>query len=67
MKDVSSTNLNDLDRVTAMESLRLLIVGIPIRDEADSIIGWIEKPSLDAVKYVLAATETQTGGAEDNW
>lgn len=67
MKDVSSTNLNDQDRMTAMESLRLLIVGIPIRDEDMSVIGWIEKPSLEAVKYVLSATETKTGGAEDNW
>lgn len=67
MKDVSSTNLNDQDRVTAMESLRLLIVGIPIKDEDSSVIGWVEKPSLDAVKFVLAATETKAGGADDNW
>lgn len=53
MSDLSSKNLNEEDFDQAIESLRLLIKGIPIKDDQGTLIGFIEKPDMNAIKYVL--------------
>jgi hypothetical protein len=45
--------LNEQDKQDAIDSLRLLIKGVPIKDESGEIIGFIERPDLGAIKYVL--------------
>ena len=58
MSDLSSKNLNEEDFEQAIESLRLLIKGIPIRDDQGTLIGFIEKPDMNAIKYVLSKQRT---------
>lgn len=58
MNDLSNKNLNEDDRLQAIESLRLLIKGIPIRDDEGSLIGFIEKPDMNAIKYVLGSQKS---------
>jgi len=58
MKESSSQNLNKQqltveDKELALESLRKLVTGIPIRDDENIIIGYIEKPDMRAIQYVL--------------
>lgn len=53
MSDLSNKNLNEEDFDQAIESLRLLIKGIPIKDDQGALIGFIEKPDMNAIKYVL--------------
>ena len=53
MSDLSNKNLNEEDFEQAIESLRLLIKGIPIKDDQGTLIGFIEKPDMNAIKYVL--------------
>lgn len=53
MKELSSQNLNEEDKQNALNSLRILVNGIPIKDENNELIGYIEKPNIDAIKYVL--------------
>jgi hypothetical protein len=53
MSDLSNKNLNEEDFDQAIESLRLLIKGIPIKDDQGTLIGFIEKPDMNAIKYVL--------------
>ena len=55
MSDLSNKNLNNDDFDQAIESLRLLIKGIPIKDDAGTLIGFIEKPDMNAIKYVLGS------------
>lgn len=57
MSDLLNRNLNDDDKQVALDSLRLLIKGIPIKDEEGNLIGFIEKPDMNAIKYVLGYTE----------
>lgn len=53
MNDSLSKNLNKDDKYEALKSLRLLVKGIAIEDENGKLIGYIEKPDLNAIKYVL--------------
>jgi len=62
MSDLSSKNLNEEDFEQAIESLRLLIKGIPIKDDEGTLIGFIEKPDMNAIKYVLSKQRTATDG-----
>jgi hypothetical protein len=57
MSDSLNKNLNKEDRDQAIKSLRLLIKGIPITDDEGSLIGFIEKPDINAIKYVIENTE----------
>jgi hypothetical protein len=57
--------LNEFDRERALHSLRILVDGIPIRDDEETVIGWIEKPSCEAIKIVLAQTEDKQEQDED--
>lgn len=57
MSDSSNKKLNNEDRNEAIKKLRLLVAGIPIEDEEGNLIGFIEKPDLNAIKYVLDQTE----------
>ena len=57
-------NLNKTDREKAIESLRSLVNGIPIKDDNGELVGYIEKPSLDAIKFVLQSTEGSEWSAE---
>ena len=57
MSDLSNKKLNNEDRNEAIKKLRLLVTGIPIEDEEGNLIGFIEKPDLNAIKYVLDQTE----------
>jgi len=57
MSDSSNKKLNNEDRNEAIKKLRLLVTGIPIEDEEGNLIGFIEKPDLNAIKYVLDQTE----------
>lgn len=59
-------NLNKADREKAIESLRSLINGIPIKDDNGELVGYIEKPSLDAIKFVLQATESDEWNNESD-
>lgn len=53
MSNSLKKNLSEDDFKQALESLRTLITGVPIRDDSGTLIGFIEKPSLEAIKYVL--------------
>jgi hypothetical protein len=57
MSDSLNKKLNNEDRNEAIKKLRLLVTGIPIEDEEGNLIGFIEKPDLNAIKYVLDQTE----------
>ena len=57
MNDLLNKKLNNEDRNEAIKKLRLLVAGIPIEDEEGKLIGFIEKPDLNAIKYVLEQTE----------
>lgn len=52
-KKLSNQNLTEDDKNAALESLRKLVTGIPIRDDENVIIGYIEKPDMRAIAYVL--------------
>lgn len=45
---------SDDDKTKAINSIRLLAFGIPILSDDGEIIGWIEKPNLDACKYLIS-------------
>ena len=60
MSDLSNKNLNEEDYETAIASLRLLIKGIPIKDDEGALIGFIEKPDMNAIKYVLGTRKPET-------
>jgi hypothetical protein len=64
MSDLLNKNLNeslnDEDRNEALQSLRLLVKGIPIKDEGGNLIGFIEKPDMNAIKFVLGATSNKS-------
>lgn len=63
MNNSSNKNLNEADFDQAIESLRLLIKGIPIKDDEGTLIGFIEKPDMNAIKYVLSTRKpTETNG-----
>lgn len=53
MKESLNQNLNEDDKQNALNSLRILANGIPIKDDNNEIIGYIEKPNIDAIKFVL--------------
>jgi hypothetical protein len=53
MKESLNQNLNEDDKQNALNSLRILVNGIPIKDDNNEIIGYIEKPNIDAIKFVL--------------
>ena len=54
MKGKLKENLTDKDKDKALESLRLLANGIPIMEEdSNEIIGWIERPNMEAIKFIL--------------
>lgn len=61
MSDLSNKNLSKEDYEQAVESLRLLIKGIPMHDENGDLIGFIEKPDMTAIKYVMENSNI------DNW
>ena len=63
MSDLSNKNLNEEDYETAIASLRLLIKGIPIKDDEGVLIGFIEKPDMNAIKYVLSTRRTTPDNA----
>lgn len=67
MSDLLNKSLSSEDRDTAIESLRLLIKGIPIRDDKDQLIGFIEKPDMNAIKYVLSATTSSDTDKHNNY
>lgn len=56
MSDLLNKSLNEDDRNQALDSLRLLIKGIPIYDDQNILIGFIEKPDMNAIKFVIGAT-----------
>lgn len=56
MSKQSKANLQTDDRKSAFESLRLLISGVPIKDEDGRVIGWIERPNLEAIKFAIENT-----------
>jgi hypothetical protein len=60
MSDSLNKNLNEEDYNQAIESLRLLIKGIPIKDDEGTLIGFIEKPDMNAIKYVLGTRKPET-------
>lgn len=66
MSDLLNKSLNDSDRDEALESLRLLVKGIPIKDEEGNLIGFIEKPDMNAIKFVLGATNKNTEQSQPN-
>lgn len=49
--------LNKQDRENAMKSLRQLAEGVPIFDDDEKLIGFIEKPDLNAIKYIIEKTK----------
>lgn len=49
--------LNKQDRENAMKSLRQLAEGVPIFDDDGKLIGFIEKPDLNAIKYIIEKTK----------
>ncbi len=66
MSDSLNKSLNDSDRDEALESLRLLVKGIPIKDEEGNLIGFIEKPDMNAIKFVLGATKQEGEPSQSN-
>lgn len=58
MEDSLSKNLTDDDRAKALDSLRLLCEGVKIKDDDGNLIGFIEKPDLNAIKFILEKTES---------
>lgn len=52
-KKLLNQNLSEEDKQNALDSLRMLVQGIPIRDNEGVIIGYIEKPDMRAISYVL--------------
>jgi hypothetical protein len=70
-KKLLNQNLTEDDKNAALESLRKLVTGIPIRDSENEIIGYIEKPDMRAIAYVLGKfdndiKEDDTGGGWGN-
>ena len=59
MSDLLNKSLNEDDRNQALDSLRLLIKGIPIYDDEKTLIGFIEKPDMNAIKFVISATNSK--------
>ena len=59
-------NLTESDKITALESLRKLVTGIPIRDSENEIIGYIEKPDMRAIAYVLGKFDNSVKDDESN-
>lgn len=61
MSSSSNQSLSDLlsleDRSKALESLRVLVEGIPIRDDEGNVIGYIQKPEIKAIEFVIENTE----------
>jgi hypothetical protein len=53
MKESLNQNLNEDDKQKALNYLRILANGIPIKDDNNEIIGYIQKPNIDAIKFVL--------------
>lgn len=49
--------LNKQDRENAIKSLRQLAEGVPIFDDDEKLIGFIEKPDLNAIKYIIEKTK----------
>jgi len=43
----------------ANNSLKKLIEGIPVKDENNEILGWIEKPDVNAIKFVIERYEKE--------
>ena len=41
----------------ALTNLEKLINGIPVLDEDNEIIGWIEKPDFQSIKYAIEKYE----------
>jgi len=37
----------------AQQSLQKLIEGVPVLNEDNEIIGWVEKPDVSAIKYAI--------------
>ena len=58
MKKQLSQNLSEKDKIDAIKSLRLLVSGIPIEDDNGKILGYIEKPDIRAIQYVLDQFKT---------
>lgn len=58
-------NLNQNDRNNAINSLRQLATGVPIYDDENKLIGFIEKPDLNAIKYIIE--ETKNWEERNNW
>ena len=58
-------NLNNKDRKSALESLRIMVTGVPIKDDDGKIVGYIERPNLDAIKFVLQQTEENDWAGDD--
>lgn len=49
--------LNKQDRENAIKSLRQLAEGVPIFDDDEKLIGFIEKPDLNPIKYIIEKTK----------
>lgn len=45
-------NFNKEEIKEAKETILKLAFGVPILDENGKLIGWIEKPDLNALKYI---------------
>lgn len=73
MKKLSNKNLRDslseADKQSALKSLRQLVTGVPINDEDGELIGYIEKPDMRAIAYVLDKFEETVKEKDEgaNW
>jgi len=54
----------ELDK--AEENLKLLRNGIPLRDQNDEIVGWMEKPDRAANEFFLKTKGRHRGYTEHN-
>lgn len=68
MNQSSIGNFNEADHEKAINAIRLLAFGIPINDDNGQIIGWIERPNLEAAKYIISESgETESESDPVDW
>lgn len=49
----------------ALEAARQLAIGIPKRDEEGNLLGWVEKPEPQTVRYLLGTLGKREGFGEE--
>lgn len=49
----------------ALEAARQLAIGIPRRDEEGNLLGWVERPEPQTVRYILSTLGRREGFGEE--